>query len=358
MHTESYTRPDTNLSYCSDRKMTIPALTIIESDQPEKWQQILSDLITDPKELLQILELDPAAYPGSQQALTQFPLKAPRPFVARMGKGNWQDPLLLQVLPTRAEELTAPDLVPDPLGEKQVNPVSGLLHKYAGRVLLTTVPHCAIHCRYCFRRHFAYGENTPSRGEWVQVVDYIRRDSSIAEVILSGGDPLAASDRYLDWLISQISAIPHVTTLRLHTRLPVVIPQRVTSGLLQVLRPGRLKLVLVLHCNHANELDDEVAASLNAIANNGVLLLNQSVLLKDVNDNLPALVNLSKALFQQHVLPYYLHLPDKVAGTAHFQVSRQQGRRLIRQMQQQLPGYLVPHLVREQAGAAAKIRLA
>lgn len=271
--------------------MTIPVLTIIESDQPEKWQQILSDLITDPKELLQILELDPAAYSGSQQALVQFPLKVPRPFVARMGKGNWQDPLLMQVLPTRAEELTAPELVPDPLGEKQANPVSGLLHKYAGRVLLTTVPHCAIHCRYCFRRHFAYGENTPSRNQWSRVIDYIRRDSSIEEVILSGGDPLAASDRYLEWLIGQISAVPHVTSLRLHTRLPVVIPQRVTPGLLRVLRPGRLKPVLVLHCNHANELDADVAASLSALATNGVMLLNQSVLLKDVNDRLPALFN-------------------------------------------------------------------
>lgn len=338
--------------------MTIPALTMIESDRPEKWQQILSDLITDPKELLQILELDPSSYPGSQQAREQFPLKAPRPFVARMEKGNWNDPLLLQVLPTRAEESIAPDLVQDPLGEKQANPVAGLLHKYAGRVLLTTVPHCAIHCRYCFRRHFAYAENSPSRREWGHAIDYIRHDRSIEEVILSGGDPLAASDRQLDWLIRQIGEIDHVTSLRLHTRLPVVIPQRITRELLRVLRPERLKLVMVVHSNHANELDAEVARSFGAIADNGIILLNQSVLLRDVNDNLPALVSLSKRLFQQHVLPYYLHLPDKVAGTAHFQVTLAEGRSLVRQMQQQLPGYLVPHLVCEEAGAAAKTRLA
>ena len=338
--------------------MTIPALTIIESDRPEKWQQILSDLITDPKELLQLLGLDPAGYAGSDTALQQFPLKAPRPFVARIEKGNWRDPLLLQILPQLAEEQPAEDLVFDPLGEKQANPLSGLLHKYQGRVLLTTVPHCAVHCRYCFRRHFPYADNAPSRIEWLRVIDYVASDDSIEEVIFSGGDPLAASDRQLEWLINRLAALPHVTTLRLHTRLPVVIPQRVTAALMQVLRRSGKRIVLVLHSNHANELDSEVARSLSMLADNGVTLLNQSVLLRDVNDNLPALIMLSKRLFQQHVLPYYLHLPDKVAGTAHFQVSEQQGRELIKGMQQQLPGYLVPHLVREEAGAAAKIRLA
>ncbi len=338
--------------------MTIPALSVIESDRPEKWQQILSDLITDPKDLLQILELDPAAYPGSHDALAQFPLKVPRPFVARMEKGNWRDPLLMQVLPVISETLTDPSLGTDPLGETDANPVPGLLHKYHGRVLLTTVPHCAIHCRYCFRRHFAYGENSPSRSEWARVIDYIRSDTTIEEVIFSGGDPLAASDRQLDWLMSQIVDIDHVTSLRLHTRLPIVIPQRVTAGLLGLLRRKRVKVVMVVHCNHANELDSGVNAALSAIAENGVILLNQSVLLKDVNDNIEALVDLSKKLIQQHVLPYYLHLPDKVAGTAHFQVSPEYGRYLVQQMQQQLPGYLVPNLVQEAAGETSKTRLA
>jgi len=338
--------------------MTIPALTVIGSDQPEKWPPILSDLITDPKELLQIVGLDLADYSGSAAALAQFPLKAPRPFVDRIERGNWQDPLLLQILPSAAEDLIDAELLTDPLGEQQVNPVPGLLHKYTGRVLLTTVPHCAIHCRYCFRRHFAYADNTPSRREWSKAIDYIAGDSSIAEVILSGGDPLAASDRQLEWLIGQIAQIPHVTTLRLHTRLPVVIPQRITPNLNRILSSTRLQVVLVLHCNHARELDHEVAAVLSTLADNGVILLNQSVLLKGINDNLPALSQLSKKLFQQHVLPYYLHLPDKVAGTAHLQLSEQHGRDLIRQMQAVLPGYLVPKLVREDAGGTAKTHLA
>lgn len=334
---------------------TIPALTIVEPSRPEKWQEILSDLITDPKELLQILELDIASYPASQQALTEFPLKAPRPFVSRIAKGNWRDPLLLQILPTSNEEMQRPELVADPLGESESNPVPGLLHKYRGRVLLTTVPHCAIHCRYCFRRHFPYQDNAPSRSEWAQVIDYIGQDNTIEEVILSGGDPLAASDKHLKWLITQISQIPHVTSLRLHTRLPIVIPQRVTSELVNLLRDCKLQVVVVLHCNHGNELDQDVARALNTLSAIGVVLLNQAVLLKDVNDNSEALANLSKALFQLHVLPYYLHLPDKVAGTAHFQVSAERGRELVQHLQANLPGYLVPKLVKEQAGAVAKV---
>lgn len=338
--------------------MTNPALSIIRSDRPEKWQQILSDLITDPKELLQILGLDAAEYPGSAEALMQFPMKVPRPFAARMEPGNWQDPLLLQVLPTALEEITEADLVTDPLGEAQANPVPGLLQKYSGRVLLTTVPHCAVHCRYCFRRHFDYAGNAPSRREWAAAMDYIAADPDIEEVILSGGDPLAASDRHLRWLVEQLNAIPHVTSLRLHTRLPVVIPQRVTPALVDILAGSRPKPVVVLHSNHAQELDQEVSAVLNTLADNRVVLLNQSVLLKDVNDNSQALIDLSKALFRNHVLPYYLHLPDRVAGTAHFQVDAATGRDLIRQMQEKLPGYLVPLLVQEQPGAASKTRLA
>ena len=334
--------------------MTQSALTIIKSDYPEKWQQILSDLITDPKELLQILELETETCPYSLRAIEQFPLKAPRPFVARMEKGNWRDPLLLQVFPSLNEEIIKPDYSPDPLAEKQYNPLPGLLHKYQGRVLLTTVPHCAIHCRYCFRRHFDYADNSPSRNQWQTAIDYIQQDHSIEEVILSGGDPLAASDRQLAWLVDQISEIEHVSSLRIHTRLPIVIPQRITAGLLQIVTGSRLKTVLVVHCNHAQELGADVATALSTLAANRVMMLNQSVLLAGINDNPTTLANLSKSLFRHHVLPYYLHMPDKVAGTSHFDVDEVTALGLIRQMQNTLPGYLVPRLVREQAGEPAK----
>jgi EF-P beta-lysylation protein EpmB len=338
--------------------MTSPVVSIIDSDQPEKWQQMLSDLITDPKELLQILGLNATDYPGDPDMLRQFPMKVPRPFAARMEAGNWRDPLLLQVLPSSLEAVQVEGLVADPLQEAAANPVPGLLHKYAGRVLLTAVPHCAVHCRYCFRRHFDYAGNAPNRSEWVKAIDYIAADPGITEVILSGGDPLAASDRHLRWLIDRINDIEHVSSLRLHTRLPIVLPQRVTPGLAALLGGSRAKPVLVVHCNHAQELDLQVASALSQLTDNRIILLNQAVLLRDVNDNLPALVALSKRLFQLHVLPYYLHLPDRVAGTAHFQVSAATGRELISGMQAQLPGYLVPTLVQEQPGASAKTRLA
>lgn len=338
--------------------MSNPLLSLSPKDQPEKWQQMLSDLITDPKELLQILELDESQYPGSNAALMQFPLKVPRPFVARIEKGNWQDPLLMQVLPTALEEQTGLGYVIDPLAESKANPVPGLLHKYRGRVLLTAAPHCAVHCRYCFRRHFDYTGNAPSRKGWEVALDYIAADSSIEEVILSGGDPLALSDNQLGWMVERISRIDHVSTLRIHTRLPIVIPQRISPGLVKILRESRAKPVVVIHCNHSAELAADVRFALNTLADNRITLLNQSVLLKDVNDNLPALTQLSKTLFRFDVLPYYLHLPDPIAGTAHFRVSEQEGKELIRQMQSCLPGYLVPHLVKEEAGADAKTRIA
>ena len=337
--------------------MTNPGLTIIKSDLPEKWQQILSDLITDPKELLHILELDPARQAHGRAALDQFPLKAPRPYVNRIEKGNWNDPLLRQIWPSLLEEKETPGYVTDPLAEQQFNPVPGLLHKYHGRVLLTTVPHCAIHCRYCFRRHFDYQENSPSRAEWQAALNYIADDPSIEEVIFSGGDPLAASDHQLAWLTENISHIGHVKILRIHTRLPIVIPQRVTRGLLDSLLGTRLKLVMVLHCNHAQELATDVTQALSTLAANGVMMLNQSVILKGVNDNSKSLVDLSKALFWHNVLPYYLHLPDRVAGTSHFNVEESHAKALLQSMQSLLPGYLVPHLVREQPGEMAKIRL-
>ena len=333
-------------------------VTRIQSDIAEKWQQILADLITEPKELLEFLELDPAANPLGETGLAGFAMKVPRPFAARMEKGNWQDPLLRQVWPDRQEADPGDNLVRDPLQEQQFNVAPGVLHKYSGRVLLTAASHCAIHCRYCFRRHFDYAANTLSRERWQQSIDQIAADPSIHEVILSGGDPLANSDRQLDWMLGRLEALPQLTTLRIHTRLPVVIPQRVTADLVARLAQSRLRTVLVVHVNHGQELDQECRTNFSTLAANGITLLNQSVILAGVNDNYTALRELSEALFQAHVLPYYLHLPDQVAGTAHFQVDVAQAQALVAQLRANLPGYLVPRLVREQPGESSKSPLA
>ena len=321
------------------------------------WQESLSDLITDPRELADFLQLDRSLDPAGEQALAQFPLKVPRAFAERMEKGNWRDPLLRQVWPSFVEEREAPGFTADPLRERHYNPRPGLLHKYRGRVLLIAAPHCAIHCRYCFRREFDYRENSPARAEWSEAFDYIRGDASIEEVILSGGDPLALGDGQLRWLLESVSGISHVTTVRIHTRLPVVIPERVNGGLLAMLRECRQRVVLVIHCNHGQEIDADVATALGALNHTGVRLLNQSVLLKGVNDDAAALSALAKRLFAENVLPYYLHLPDRVAGTRHFAVTLAKAKEIMRDLQASLPGYLVPRLVREDPGEPAKTRL-
>ena len=321
------------------------------------WRESLSDLITDPRELADFLQLDRRLDPAGEQALAQFPLKVPRAFAARMEKGNWRDPLLRQVWPSRVEEREAPGFTADPLRERHYNPRPGLLHKYRGRVLLIAAPHCAIHCRYCFRREFDYRENSPARADWREAFDYICGDASIEEVILSGGDPLALGDGQLRWLLESISGISHVATVRIHTRLPIVIPERVSGGLLAMLRGCRQRVVVVIHCNHAQEIDAEVATALGELHRAGASLLNQSVLLKGVNDDASALSTLAKRLFSENVLPYYLHLPDRVAGTRHFAVTLEEAETIMRELQAILPGYLVPRLVREDPGEPAKTRL-
>lgn len=323
----------------------------------EDWRHSLSNLITDTRELAEFLQLDPRANPAGAKALGQFPLKVPRAFAARMEKGNWRDPLLRQVWPSLLEERAAPGFTADPLRERHYNPRPGLLHKYRGRALLIAAPHCAIHCRYCFRREFDYAGNTPARRNWREALEYIRADSSIGEVILSGGDPLALGDDQLRWLVEAIADIPQVTALRIHTRLPVVIPERVTANLLGLLGACRLRVVVVVHCNHAREIDFAVAAALGALGRGGATLLNQSVLLRGVNDSADALAGLSKQLFAENVLPYYLHLPDRVAGTAHFGVSLDEARAIMGELRASLPGYLVPRLVREDPGEPAKTRI-
>ena len=271
-----------------------------------------------------------------------------------MQSGNPLDPLLLQVLAVKEEVESVPGFVTDPVGEAKMNPLPGLIHKYEGRVLLTLTTACAINCRYCFRRHFPYQNNNPGRSGWQPVLDYIRQDSSIHEVILSGGDPLLAADAILGELIAQLDAIPQLTTLRFHTRIPVVLPERINTALLDLLSTTRLQKVIVLHSNHAQELDNNVAQACVALKQVSCHLLNQSVLLKGINNNVATLVALSERLFACGVLPYYLHLLDKVAGAAHFDLPEESALTLYRELQGRLPGYLLPRLAREVAGKASK----
>lgn len=329
----------------------------IPSTSLRPWQEQLADLVTDPQELLALLELDAASLDLEPAALQGFPLRVPRPYLARMRKGDPRDPLLLQVLPVGAELLDVAGYGPDPLQEAAANSVPGLLHKYQGRVLLITTQSCAIHCRYCFRRHFPYADNRPGRAQWQAALEYIAADITINEVILSGGDPLATSNTYLEWLVQELAHIPHLTRLRIHTRLPLMLPDRIDRPLLELLTGWRGQAVLVLHANHAQEFDATVDASLARLRAAGVHLLNQSVLLRGINDSVAALAALSERLFAGGVLPYYLHQLDKVAGAAHFAVPDATALQLITGLRTCLPGYLVPRLVRETAGDSAKMPL-
>ena len=327
--------------------------TILQREK--SWQAALADLVRDPMELLALLQLDPADQPGGQVIPKHFPLRVPRGYVARMRPGDWQDPLLLQVLPTAAETLAQPGYRHDPLEEVRQNPRPGLIHKYHGRVLLVMTSACAIHCRYCFRQHFPYADNRNSRQQWTETLQYIAGDDSISEVILSGGDPLSVSDDSLSELLDSLERIPHLRRLRIHSRLPVVLPERITAALCNRLQQSRLQVVMVIHCNHAQELDQEVAAALSALRDAGITLLNQTVLLAGINDRADTLVTLSERLFALGVLPYYLHLLDKVQGAAHFDLEESRATALYRQLLAQLPGYLVPKLVRESANVPFKM---
>ncbi|MFT3741264.1 MAG: EF-P beta-lysylation protein EpmB [Gammaproteobacteria bacterium] len=318
------------------------------------WQSQLKNCITDPLELCRLLELSPQQVPELMTHLNSFSLKVPHSFVARMQKGNPQDPLLRQVLPIIAETLTVPGYINDPLQENHTNKLPGLLHKYQGRVLLLVAGGCAVHCRYCFRRNFPYDNNVMNLSNWQPVLDYIAADPTITEVIYSGGDPLLAKDKILAQLTQQIAAIPHVQRLRIHTRLPVMIPERITDELLAGLTETRLQPVMVLHCNHAQEINESLKKAVEEMRQAGMLVLNQSVLLKSVNDSVAAIVSLSETLFAAGILPYYLHVLDAVAGAAHFAVSHAEASDLIHQASLQLSGYLVPKLVQEVPGHGAK----
>lgn len=323
----------------------------------EDWLQQLADVVTEPAELLQLLSLDQHAdLAAGADARKLFALRVPRAFIARMKKGDATDPLLLQVLTSRQEFIDAPGYSTDPLDE-QSSVVPGLLHKYRNRALLLVKGGCAVNCRYCFRRHFPYQDNQGNKRNWQAAIDYIATHPELDEIIFSGGDPLMAKDHELAWLVDALETIPHLKRLRIHTRLPVVIPARITEGLCQILADTRLQVLMVSHINHAQEIDDELRYGMQMLKRAGVTLLNQSVLLRDVNDDAQTLADLSNALFDAGILPYYLHVLDKVQGAAHFFVSDQEARMLVRQLLAMVSGYMVPKLAREIGGEPSKTPL-
>jgi L-lysine 2,3-aminomutase len=329
------------------------------------WQSELADAIRDPAELLRLLQLAPEQVePGAtlaslRAAATDFPLLVPRSFVAKMRLGDPRDPLLRQVLSLGAESLPVLGYMADPLAEQTAREAPGLLHKYDGRVLLITTGACAVHCRYCFRRHYDYAAEVSEtlQPRWSEALTRIAQEPNVSEVILSGGDPLALSNARLAQLLSAIAAIGHVKRIRIHTRTPVVLPSRVDSGLLELLRPHHDKLCIVVHVNHAAEIDPVTTDALRKLAQCCTALLNQSVLLRSINDDVETLRQLSTTLFAAGVLPYYLHQLDAVAGAAHFAVADDHARALQRELAATMPGYLVPRLVREVPGARGKTPL-
>ena len=325
----------------------------IQLRQSQGWQTLLGQVITDPEELLHELRLPASLLPAALQASSGFRLRVPRGFVSRMCPGDPDDPLLRQVLPLGEELVVTPGYSSDPLAELDTMPSPGVLHKYQKRVLLTITGACAVHCRYCFRRHYPYSDANPIR-EYRQTLGYLRRQADVNEVILSGGDPLTLSDRRLTDLVTELETVPQLQRLRIHSRMPVVLPERINPELLAWMTTTRLQIVLVIHSNHANEIDTSVAVAMQQLHAAGITLLNQSVLLRGVNDQAATLADLSEKLFAAHVLPYYLHQLDPVLGAAHFQVDDRKARALIEKIRRSLPGYLVPQLVREQPGHPSK----
>lgn len=326
--------------------------------QEQNWQTQLSDLITDPFELLETLKLSHEdLLSGAILASEQFKLRVPRAFVAKMTLGNPFDPLLLQILPHHLEVEEHPEFVTDPLGEEAANQLRGVLHKYRSRFLLTLTGACAVHCRYCFRRHFPYQENLPKDEDWLNIQHYIQSRPEINEVILSGGDPLTLSNRKLALWVERIASLNQIRILRIHSRVPIVIPNRVDEELISILKNSRLRVIVVVHSNHASELDDDTCARLAQLSFHQITVLNQSVLLKGVNDSAEALIALSHRLFEARVMPYYLHVLDKVKGAHHFDQIPSVIDSIYHDVLANLPGYLVPKLVREIAGEKNKTPL-
>ena len=321
------------------------------------WQIELSESFTDPKALLHQLNLDSEIASEILKAAELFPFRVTRSYASRMEKGNVRDPLLRQVLPVDLELIDKPGYSNDPVGDRVAIPIPGIIQKYSERALLLTTGACAINCRYCFRRNFPYNESQLTRKHEQLAFDYLRDSTKIHEVILSGGDPLVLTDNRLQGILEKLSSLDHIKTVRFHTRLPIVLPSRVTLQLIRLLTSIRPTAIVVVHTNHSKEIDSEVQEAINRLRDARITVLNQSVLLKGVNDHFPVLSDLSETLFQAGILPYYLHLLDKTNGAAHFEVKTDVALRLQEDLRSKLPGYLVPRFVREHSGARYKLPL-
>ena len=318
-----------------------------------QWQLELKNAVTNYSELFKLLDFEGQVL--SKQIIDQkFPLLVTRSFIKRMRHNDMNDPLLLQILPSLEETTIVNNYLDDPLKEKNFNIMSGLIHKYSGRVLILGSKSCAINCRYCFRKHFPYNSNIASGINLVNIINYIQADNSIEEVILSGGDPLLAPNNYFKKLLDQLNLIKHVNTIRIHSRIPIVLPSRLEQEFIDILLSYRFNIVLVTHSNHPNEINQEVADAFKILNNTRITLLNQSVLLKNINDNADVLANLSRKLFTIGVLPYYLHMLDKVNGAVHFEVALEHAKKIFSNLSTKLPGYLLPRLAVEQSGAKSK----
>ena len=334
-----------------DRKLA----TLLEKEPvTQSWQNAMKRAIRNSRELLVALNLDPDSYQTSADGEAQFPVFVPLEFLSRIQAGDPNDPLLLQVLPRAQESEIDPDFVSDPVGDSAVERAPGLLHKYTGRVLLIVSGVCGVHCRYCFRRHYPYGSAPKSIERWLPALDIIQSDPSIHEVILSGGDPLTVVDEHLSELAERLSAIPHIKRLRIHTRLPVVIPQRVDEKLCGWLSESRLSKWIVLHINHAQEIDSNVVYAIKKLQQTGATVLNQAVLLRGINDSAEQQGALCERLVDCGVMPYYLHQLDRVSGATHFEADRAKGLAILEQLTKCLPGYAVPKYVQEIAGKPSK----
>jgi len=322
--------------------------------QGESWQQQWANAIRDPRVLENLLELPANSLDAPAQAIQSFSLRVPLSYVERMAKSAPRDPLLLQVLPQASELIEKKGFSTNPVGDIEAQKSSGILQKYPGRILLITTGACPIHCRYCFRRHYPYANNQATANQWQTALEHIASDPDLGEVILSGGDPLSLSDEKLSPLINALGNIEHVHTLRIHSRLPIVLPDRITSNIINMLLSTKKQVIFVLHANHSAEIEQDVPAALDKLHQAGFTLLNQAVLLKGINDNTEIQARLNKRLFKFHVLPYYLHMLDPVAGASHFDVPEYKALEIIAEMRASLPGYLVPRLVREIAGESSK----